>query len=89
MFDFIINQIIHLGIFFSEYFKKRNTSDFKAFIIIFLTFFPLALFACYWIEPNKIFARALYYATLLALVNSLGALLLVKYVRRKEQNKDE
>lgn len=91
MFDFIINQIIHLGVFFSEYFRKKDISDFKAFIIIFSTFFPLALFACYWIEPNKIFSRALYYGTLLALVNSLGSLFLLRHARRKEkeQNKDK
>lgn len=91
MFDFILNQIIYLGVFFSEYFKKKNISDFKAFIIIFSTFFPLTLFACYWIEPNKIFSIALYHGTLLALLNSLGSLFLLRHARRKEkeQNKDK
>lgn len=85
MFDSATDLIIKLGVFFSEYFKKHNVSNFGVFIIIFCTFLPLVSLGLYRVE---LISKALYFIVLGTLLHTLLAFLLVMYVRRKEQQQN-
>lgn len=90
MFEFITELIIRLGVFFSKYFEKKQTGNIKVFILIFLTFFPLMVFANYWVSTDKVWSKILYWGILGTLLQTVLAWFLVMYVRKKaKKDKDK